>query len=125
MTGRFAASNLRAMRKLALSTAAAALMLAAVPATAAPGRAEVLVKDNFFKPDRVVIRKGGLVVWRWRGSNPHNVAIKRPGSSTVAKRSATKTEGSYRSRFRRVGKWRVLCEIHPLNMTMRVIVRRS
>src|SRR3712207_8244488 len=53
-----------------------------------------LVKDNFFKPDRVVIRKGGKVVWEWKGSNPHNVAIKKPGSSKVFKRSAIKTDRS-------------------------------
>ena len=110
------------MRKIALSIAAAAVLVAlAVPATAATP--VVLVKDNFFKPDRVVIKKGGQVTWRWRGSNPHNVAIKKPGTNRVVKRSTVKTEGSYTTRFRSTGRWRVLCEIHPRNMTMRVIVK--
>ena len=109
------------MRKLALSITAAAVVLAAVPATAATP--VVLVKDDFFKPERVVIKKGGQVTWRWRGSNPHNVAIKKPGTNKVVKRSSVKTEGSYTTRFRRTGKWRVLCEIHPQRMTMRVIVK--
>lgn len=109
------------MRRFALAIAAAAVVVAGVPATAATP--VVLVKDNFFKPERVVIKKGGKVTWRWRGSNPHNVAIKKPGTNRVVKRSTIKTEGSYTTRFRRIGKWRVLCEIHPRNMTMRVIVR--
>ena len=84
----------------------------------------MLVKDDFFKPERVVIKKGGQVTWRWRGSNPHNVALKPPGSSHVSKRSTVKTSGHYTTRFRKVGKWHVLCEIHPTKMRMRVIVRR-
>lgn len=114
------------MRKQALAITAAALVTAAVPAVAAsPTTATVLVKDDFFKPKEVTIRKGGTVTWRWRGSNPHNVAIKRPGSSKVVKRSAVKKSGRYTSRFRAIGTWRVLCEIHPVGMRMRVIVKRS
>ena len=109
------------MRKFTLSIAALAVLALAVPATAATP--VVLVKDDFFKPQRVVIKKGGKVTWRWRGSNPHNVAIKKPGTNKVVKRSTVKTEGRYTTRFRRTGKWRVLCEIHPQRMTMRVIVR--
>ena len=109
------------MRKIALSITSAAVALAAVPATAATP--VVAVKDNFFKPDRVVIKKGEKVTWRWKGSNPHNVAIKKPGTNKVVKRSTVKTEGSYTTRFRSTGKWRVLCEIHPQSMTMRVIVK--
>ena len=109
------------MRKLALSLTAAVVLALAIPATAATPI--VLVKDDFFKPERVVIKKGGQVTWRWRGNNPHNVAIKKPGTNRVVKRSATKKSGSYTTRFRSTGRWRVLCEIHPVNMTMRVIVR--
>lgn len=109
------------MPKLALSITLAAAVAAAVPAIAATP--VVLVKDDFFKPERVVIKKGGKVTWRWKGSNPHNVAIKPPGSNKVVKRSTVKTKGTYTTGFKRTGKWRVLCEIHPQNMTMRVIVK--
>ena len=96
------------MRKLALSLTAGVVLALAVPATAATP--VVLVKDDFFKPERVVIKKGGAVTWRWKGSNPHNVAIKKPGSNKVVKRSTVKTSGKYTTRFRSTGKWRVLCE---------------
>ncbi len=109
------------MRKLALSVFAAAALALAVAATAATP--VVLVKDDFFKPTRVVIKKGGQVTWRWRGSNPHNVALKPPGSRRVSKRSAIKDHGRYTTRLRKVGKWHVLCEVHPDTMRMRVIVR--
>jgi plastocyanin len=112
------------MRTFALSITAAALALAAVPAVASPLRADVLVKDNFFKPKEVTIKKGGKVTWRWRGSNPHNVAIMKPGSSKVVKRSTVKTSGKYTSKFGSTGKWRIVCEIHPVRMRGRVIVKR-
>ena len=115
------------MRKLTLSLAAAALAAAAVPAVAAsPLHADVALKDNFFKPKSVTIKKGGTVTWRWKGtSNPHNVAIKKPGSSTVVKRSSLKRSGKYTFKFRKTGTWKVLCEIHPDSMRMKVIVRSS
>ena len=113
------------MRKLALSLTAAALLAATVPAVASPLSAEVLVKDDFFKPKLVTIKKGGTVVWRWKGSNPHNVAIKKPGSSKVVKRSSVKTSGKYDYKFRSTGTWRIVCEIHPVNMRMKVVVKSS
>ena len=114
------------MRKLALSITAAALIAAAVPATAAsPETATQKVRDNFFKPKEVTIKKGGKVTYRWKGSNPHNVALKKPGKSAVFKRSTIKTEGKYSSRFKVVGKWKIVCEVHPIKMRGRVIVKKS
>jgi plastocyanin len=110
------------MRRLLLTAAAAAAAVAVPGAQAAP--VEVLVRDDYFKPKRVPIKKDRRVVWRWRGSSLHNVAIKRPGSNKVVRRSAVKTSGSFRHKFRRTGTWRVLCEVHPKSMRMRVIVER-
>ncbi len=107
------------MRKLLLSLT---LALALVPLAHA-ATTDVLVKDDFFKPDRVTINKGDRVLWRWRGDDVHNVAIKRPGSSKIAVASAFKTRGRFAHRFRRVGTWRILCESHPRKMRMKVIVR--
>ena len=109
------------MRKALISLPIAAVI--AVP-LAYGATTEVKVKDDFFKPNRVTIKKGDRVLWRWRGDNPHNVAIKKPGRSNVAVRSAIKTDGKFAYKFRRVGKWRILCEVHPDDMRMRVIVRR-
>lgn len=108
------------MRKISLSITVLAVV---VPlAHAAP--VEVLVKDDFFKPKQVTIKKDRKVTWRWRGSNPHNVVIRKPGTSKVAKESIIKTSGTFSYTFRRAGTWKVLCEIHE-NMRMKVIVRSS
>ena len=105
-----------------------ALVLIAVIAVAVPlahaAPKQVTVGDNFFKPEKVRVKKGGKVTWRWNGSNPHNVALKKPGRRKVAKRSAVKTSGKFTFKFRRVGKWRAVCELHPTTMRMRIVVRR-
>ena len=107
------------MRKLALSLVALAVV--AVPAVhAAP--VEVLVRDDYFKPKQVTIKKDRKVVWRWKGSNVHNVAIKKPGSSKVFRKSAFKTSGTYSYTFPRTGTWKILCQTHPTNMRMKVVV---
>ena len=84
---------------------------------------EVAVKDNFFKPDRVEIKKGDKVRWVWKGSDLHNVALKKPNRTAIARASEFMVDGTFTHKFRRVGTWRVLCENHPRKMRMKVIVR--
>ena len=104
--------------KLALSVIGLAVLVPSVHA--APF--EVLVKDNFFKPKVAEIKKGRTVVWRWKGTNPHDVVVKRPDGTRAAK-SAIKTSGKFSYTFRSTGTWKALCRIHE-NMTMKVVVRR-
>ncbi|MGH2837472.1 MAG: cupredoxin domain-containing protein [Thermoleophilaceae bacterium] len=104
--------------KIALSLAVA-LALAAVAHAATE---EVAIKDNFFKPERVEINKGDKVTWRWKGSDLHNVAIKKPDSDRISTESAFKTEGRFTHQFGRVGTWRIHCETHPRKMRMKVVV---
>ena len=106
------------MRRTILALAIAAIL---VPLAHAETTG-VKVKDNFFKPDRVEIKKGDKVRWRWRGSDLHNVAGKKPGSNKIAFASAFKTDGRYTRRFRKIGTWRILCENHPRKMRMKVVV---
>jgi plastocyanin len=113
-----------AMRRLLIGlTALLIAAVAAVPALAgsgplasAAGTKKVAVKDNFFGPKTVRIRKGSVVKWVWRGSNPHNVRGK-------GVRSRLKTSGSYSHRYRHRGTFVVYCSIHrDLGMKMKVKV---
>ncbi len=106
------------MRRIAISIVAVA---AVVPAAHAATK-EVVLKDNFFKPERVEIKKGDKVTWRWKGSDVHNVALKKPNRKRISRASEFKTEGKFTHKFRRTGTWRVLCETHPRNMRMKVVV---
>jgi plastocyanin len=106
------------MRRTILAVAITAIFVPLAHAATA----EVKLKDNFFKPDRVEIAKGDKVLWRWKGSNLHNVAGMKPGSDNVAFASEFKTDGKYSHRFRKVGTWKILCENHPRKMRMKVVV---
>jgi plastocyanin len=106
------------MRRITLAVAITAILVPLAHAATT----EVKVKDNFFKPDRVEIKKGDKVLWRWKGSDLHNVAGKKPGSNNIAFASAFKTDGKYSHRFGKVGTWKLLCENHPRKMRMKVIV---
>ena len=106
------------MRRITLAVAITAILVPLAHAATT----EVKIKDNFFKPDRVEIKKGDKVLWRWKGSDLHNVAGKKPGSNNIAFASAFKTDGKYSHRFGKIGTWRLLCENHPRKMRMKVIV---
>ena len=107
------------MRRIALSLVLAAGLVSVAHAATT----EVKIKDNFFNLERVEIDKGDKVRWVWKGSDVHNVAIKKPESSRIAFSSPFKTSGQYTHQFGRVGTWRVLCETHPRKMRMKVVVR--
>ena len=107
------------MRRIALPLALAAVFVPLAHAATS----EVALKDNFFNPERVEIDKGDKVTWRWKGSDVHNVALKKPGRDSIARASEYKTEGTFTHKFRRVGTWRILCENHPRKMRMKVVVR--
>jgi plastocyanin len=106
------------MRRIALAVAITAILVPLAQAATS----EVKLKDNFFKPDRVEIAKGDKVLWRWKGSNLHNVAGKKPGTNNIAFASEFKTDGKYSHRFRKAGTWKILCENHPRKMRMKVVV---
>ena len=106
------------MRKLALAVLLAAVLVPLAHAATS----EVALKDNFFTRDRVEIAKGDKVLWRWKGSDLHNVAIKKPGRKSIAFASEFKVEGKYSHKFGRVGTWNILCENHPRKMRMKVVV---
>jgi plastocyanin len=114
------------MRSLTLSSLIVLAFLA-VPA-AAGGPPVVKVDDDFFEPERVAVQKGGKVVWKWKGEDTHNVALWKPGrslSKEPTKRSGVKTSGKFSYRLRSVGRWRVICEIHPNSMRMKVRVKEG
>ena len=106
------------MRRTVLAVAITAILVPLAHAATT----EVKLKDNFFKPDRVEIKKGDKVLFRWKGSDLHNVAGKKPGSTKIAFASEFKTEGKYTHRFGKVGTWKLLCENHPRKMRMKVVV---
>ena len=104
-------------RILFLATLAAMLAANTVPAPAATRG--VAVRDNFFRPASLTVRKGDTVRFRWLGNAFHNVTVTR-GPQRFSSR--TKASGSYRKRMTRRGTYRLVCTLHS-GMRMRLRVR--
>ena len=104
-------------RILFLATLGAMFAATAIPAPAATRG--VSLRDNFFRPASLTVRKGDTVRFRWRGNYFHNVTVTR-GPRRF--HSRTKASGSYRKRMTRRGTYRLVCTLHS-GMRMRLRVR--
>lgn len=97
-------------------------LLAAAPALSK--RKNVQVGDNWFvragDPPTVTVQRNDTVAWQWDGANPHNVKATR---GPVKFESKIKTAGTYRKKMGRRGTYRIVCELHPPDMRMRLRVR--
>jgi plastocyanin len=110
------------MKRLLAVLCAVALVAAAFVTIPALGATRsVSLRDNYFAPRSLTVRRGTIVKFVWRGKNLHNIrttSAPRGGRFQVA----PKTRGSYRKRFTRRGTYRLLCSIHAprMRMTLRV-----
>jgi plastocyanin len=75
-------------------------------------RKRVLVKDNFFEPRSVNIRRGDRVTWIWRGENEHNVTFVKVPKGAGKKGAETRVTGRWTRRFRKRGLYKYICTIH-------------
>jgi plastocyanin len=110
-----------------IALAAFVLALALAPAAAAPRPKTVKVGDYFFAPDSLTVRKGALVRFRWVGLNldPHNVTKSR-GPGRFFQSSTEQTPGvHFKRRFRKAGRYRLFCTLHPDEMKMSLRVKRK
>lgn len=96
-----------------------ALALAALPAWAATPR--VAVKDDFFAPKTLTIKKGQSVKFVWRGKSMHNIIASRSGRRVWS--IGTQIKGTATKRFTGRGTYKLLCSIHAPGMKMTVVVR--
>jgi plastocyanin len=107
----------------AATVVVALLGLTAIPATAAGPT--VVVRDNEFvragtaRPT-VRVRAGTVVTWRWASRQSHNVTVR---SGPQRFRSPTRSEGTFRRRLVRRGRYRLGCSLHAPGMRMTLVVR--
>jgi plastocyanin len=103
-------------KTFALLAALALLGALAVPALAATKT--IALRDTFFSPKSVTVKKGTTVKWVWRGRLPHNVTVKK---GPVKFHSRTTTKGSFSKKLTKRGTYRIVCTIHPgMNLTLKV-----
>jgi plastocyanin len=72
----------------------------------------VSVRDDAFSPKRVSISRNGKVVWRWRGSNEHNVRFRKVPNGASKRGSKLQSSGRFARTFKSRGTYRYVCTIH-------------
>jgi plastocyanin len=127
------------MRSVTRIGIAVALIALAVGALAAAGVAsplgkaskpeKVKVKNNFYTPDNVKIKKDKKVKWKWiQPTQPHNVTLKNGPKGVKKSKFTSQTSAvdgfTFTKKFKKPGKYNFYCTIHPDVMTMKVTVKR-
>jgi plastocyanin len=109
------------MRKVLSAAAAVAIAagITALPATGATTKT-VSVKDDFFGPKKLSIKKGVKVKWVWRGQESHNVATANGPSKF---RFNKRRKGSKTYTFKKRGTYNIVCTIHAPDMHMKIVVK--
>jgi plastocyanin len=76
-----------------------------------PTTARVLVKDNYFEPRSVEVLEGGVVTWKWRGQNRHNIRFTKVPDGVSRKGARTRDQGRWKRTFKREGVYRYVCRL--------------
>ena len=130
------------MRMKVVLAIAAVAAVSLVPAAGAE-RAEpsatpkktVRVGDYFFAyKDKVLdlsnslrVRSGTYIVWVWprTGGDTHDVKlVRKPDGVRTFKSQLASSDYRYRRKLTKVGRYRMICTLHPDQMVMNVRVRR-
>ena len=79
----------------------------------------VQVGDRYFGDPNVVIPQGASLNYQFLGSEEHNVTL---ANGPMGIGSPRQSSGTYTQTFTRPGTYRFFCELHPTQMTERVVV---
>jgi plastocyanin len=103
------------VRKLLLLAALVAAVFA-VPAMAATKTTSL--QDDFFTKGKLTVKKGTTVVWKWNTDDEHTVSDinGRWGSGQTS-------QGAFKHKFAKKGKFTVYCLVHPTVMRQRIVVK--
>jgi plastocyanin len=121
------------VRRVWATVAALAIGLGAIGAPGTLAKATkpkvVMVLDNFYKPDSVRVRRRGKVRWDWgQDFSVHNVTLKSAPRGVTKSRFRSQTTNdpdyAFTKRFKKLGRYRFYCTIHPDVMRMTVRVHR-
>ena len=106
------------MLKLAFTSAAALVLIAAAPATAQPAAATVKISNLTFAPQTVTVAAGATVTWINDDDLPHTVtAVDKTFRSKPLDTGDTVT-----FTFAKPGEYAYFCSIHPM-MIGKVVVK--
>ncbi|MGH2950840.1 MAG: plastocyanin/azurin family copper-binding protein [Solirubrobacterales bacterium] len=116
----------RIHRRSALAALAAALacVLALGGVAGAGGSKTVKLGDNFFDPARTSVAKDTKVRFKWVNTQEqHNVVKKRGPGRDFASETTDDPGVNYTKKFKRAGRYKLICTIHPEKMVLKLKVR--
>ena len=118
----------KGIKPFTLCTENARCKKALVPPSAGAARTKLVkVRDYFFTPERLRVKQGGKVTWRWPSTagEPHDVkATKVPRGAKKFQSDLAASDYSYRRTFRKRGRYTIICSLHPDNMRQAIRVVR-
>ena len=113
------------MRVTLIAVLAVAALLCAVPAQGA-AKKTVAVGDNFFMPEKLTVKRGTTVTWRWPGfevgGDVHDVKLgSGPKKAKKFHSEAASTDYSFKRKLTVPGRYRIVCTLHEeMRMTIKV-----
>ena len=114
-------------RSIAAGLVAALACTAALGGVAGAGGGSKTIKlgDNFFDPAKTKVKKGTKVRFKWVDTRePHNVVKKKGPGGQFASETTDDPGVNFKKRFKKAGRYKLICTIHPDEMVLRLRVRR-
>ena len=91
------------------------------PFSFSDGDANVTVADNSFTAGNLSVPVGGRVTWTFNSSTLHNVTVAQ-GPEGFSSNRLTRGQ-TFTKQFTKPGTYRFFCELHPVGMVQRIVVR--
>lgn len=108
-----------------IALAAFVIALALAPAAAAPRPKTVAVADVEFRPAFLAVRKGTLVRFNWVDEMTHDVTKSSGPGRQFQSRTTSDPGVNFKRRFRKAGRYKLFCTVHPDQMRMTLRVKRK
>jgi plastocyanin len=80
-----------------------------LPAAAAPGDVQVMIKNFDYMPMAVTVPVGGSVTWKNLDGEPHTVT----STDGSFRSEALDEDDTYSFKFTKLGVYKYICTIHP------------
>jgi plastocyanin len=113
--------EMRARITLVVAVLAAGML--ASPAGVLAGTTKVKVGNDFFRPGVLKIKPKTKVKFKWAGGVKHNVTYKSGPGRAFASKTTKKKGVNFKRTFKKKGKYKLYCTLHPSSMKMKVKVR--
>jgi plastocyanin len=115
-------------RTIPTALAAVAALLCAAPADAGgPKRKSVEIADNYYLPEKLTMKAGSSVTWKWPDDiaiDVHDVKLRKAPKGVRKWQSEPASSGyTYKRKFKKPGTYEIVCTLHE-EMTMTVKIKR-